>query len=253
MPYRQHISFTPSGPLLSPQLEVVPELRPYIEVVPNSFGNLKPGQRVSIALIVFTTATTTPRTLEGSIHIKGIDGNNKKTISKPLPVSVSISWPTVKAGSVTVSLPPALQIQGGKIEPALVEQRARQVTAIDIPLSVTNKPPLSAFGLVIFPASEVSLFEWFRNHIDSTGVLLSSGAFRYTRTQSGNELLLHSGPIPQSKDLEPLALAYVRSSTSLKVATITISQDNYLSEIGIDTAEGRTLLVKAIAENLVFE
>lgn len=80
------VSFTISTNVASANVRVVPELAPYIQASPSSFGKLSKGQRVQVVLTVSPSVAAPLGSIEGTIQLR-----SKNTLAKPLPVVVNIN------------------------------------------------------------------------------------------------------------------------------------------------------------------
>lgn len=101
------ISFTTSSDLNNISLSVVPELSSIVTVSPSSVAHLSAGQTQQVQVTFAPSATMTPQTLNGTLHVQA----SSQTIAKPLPVTLTVNWETVplSEGGASVSVPPVYQ------------------------------------------------------------------------------------------------------------------------------------------------
>src|SRR3989344_1796134 len=80
------ISFTSNTDINNPKIFIVPELKPYITIMPKSIGFIQGKKQISLKLTIFIPKGTPTGLINGTMHIK----SGTKTIAKPLPISISV-------------------------------------------------------------------------------------------------------------------------------------------------------------------
>jgi hypothetical protein len=84
------VSFTASEDITREvMVRVVPELEPFVRTEPTSFPNITAGQPINLDVIISAQADALPKTIEGTIQIRGA-GRPPKNFARPLPVKVEI-------------------------------------------------------------------------------------------------------------------------------------------------------------------
>lgn len=78
--------FTSDADLENVDLFIVPELRPFIKVIPNSFTNISAGAKNKVNIYFSAGPSDLVDTYDGTIHVRSHD----KTYSQPLKVSVGV-------------------------------------------------------------------------------------------------------------------------------------------------------------------
>jgi hypothetical protein len=132
---------------------VSPELRPYVVVVPLSFGPLREGQSVQIQLTINAPLSALPTMATGTVHLRDVDIRKRartgQLITHPLPVVLRIVPRrfTNDAGHYAITVPPDWQVEDGVAAPSSTILRAPGKTASaeteyvgDIFVSVRQNP-----------------------------------------------------------------------------------------------------------------
>ncbi len=71
-------------------IRVVPELEKFISVLPESLSEVKKDQQVNLSAIIGLPTNLPVGQIEGTIQVKDNSGKTGKTISKPLPVVLTV-------------------------------------------------------------------------------------------------------------------------------------------------------------------
>jgi len=93
------VRFANSDPLTGVHLTVVSTLAPYVQVTPDAFASISPGQPVTVTVLVAVLEGTAPTTLNGAIHVR----QGSRTIARPLPVVLDILEPSCDARALLFS------------------------------------------------------------------------------------------------------------------------------------------------------
>jgi RHS repeat-associated protein len=85
------VSFTAAESLSQVSVRVVPELAPYVQVMPSSFGSMVAGQPIALTLTLAAATTAQPGLVQGTIQLRSDDGSTGRTLAKPLPVTLELT------------------------------------------------------------------------------------------------------------------------------------------------------------------
>ena len=84
------VQFTSSETIDGVELFIVPEIRPYIKILNQSFSSHINADEINSLRLLFSIPNNIPLTfVEGTVHLR----QNNKTISKPLPITINIFDP----------------------------------------------------------------------------------------------------------------------------------------------------------------
>jgi hypothetical protein len=127
-------------------------------------------------------------------------------------------------------------------------------TYVDIPVGMATNPLLVTFDIAVYSNSgNQSLHDWFEANIDTSGILLQSGSYAPHAFSDGKMAFVSAAPFPASYDGPPVTgYAYILSPKGRFLASITLSQDNYLHQLGYLTSDDVDALLNSIAANLTF-
>jgi murein DD-endopeptidase MepM/ murein hydrolase activator NlpD len=81
------VSFTASENISNVVVRVVPELQPYVQVNPSTFGRITKGQTINFNVTISAPANTPPgAVVDGTLQLR----QTQSTVAKPLPVTLQI-------------------------------------------------------------------------------------------------------------------------------------------------------------------
>ena len=187
------VSFTSSANVNNIAVWVVPELQPYLRVTPSSFSSIRAGLSYTLTITIAPAATTTPGTVDGTIHLRSAD-NPPKTFAKPLSVTLSVIWPSVTLSDVglVVNYPASFTptISQGSSESGVGFYRDLQaysqgippifnMTVAVLPQGLTLRQWIQSFGvkdadIISIATGNWTYLRWFESIGDGMGVTTAS-------------------------------------------------------------------------------
>lgn len=98
------VTLTTQSPIPATQIEIVPELSPYLSVSPQTLPALAKGATQTLQVAAKVPTGTSMDTIDGTIHVR----LGSSTIARPLPITLKL-WAilTNVDGGFSVSVPPA--------------------------------------------------------------------------------------------------------------------------------------------------
>jgi hypothetical protein len=240
------VSFLVSENLSNLVLRVVPELQPYVQVVPSHFIDVNAGESVAAEVIVAIPATILPQSVSGVIQLRSTSGN-VRTIPQPLPMTLNITWATYSNTQAGVQMSYPDFGLASKVDAIPV---GADGTLLDVKFKSGNDTNfVSGFGLSLFNnQDQLTLSDWFHKYIDPKGTLVTSGAFTSTRLANGMDALVLSGQIPTDylDEFGPVMPIYTISQSRNTVCSIVQSQASELDKYGLTPDQIREMLLEII-------
>ncbi len=83
------VSFVASEKMTAAQINIVPELQPYVQASPSTFANISEGGTGTVSLIISAPLIAKPHVFRGTIQIRSAIGA-PKVFARPLPITVNI-------------------------------------------------------------------------------------------------------------------------------------------------------------------
>ena len=176
------------------------------------------------------------RSFGGTIHIRNA-GTPPRTYDTPLEVNLQTGWNTLSDASsgLTFSLP----MFGAPLTEENLGSTTGSIFVIDVEVnSVSDNTARSLLKIIAYPnPSRLTLQQWFEQNIDdSSGTLLSSGAFQQEQLSNDGRALVGSGAFPVNYQGAPVAAAYLLASSGTRVYAIKQSQDLQLTDLGYQSS-----------------
>lgn len=102
------LSFQASRDLDNVALRVVPELQPFIQVVPQIFPQISGGQNITVKAIISVPSLLPPEAIQGTLQLRSLN-DTQYTIARPLPVTLNVVWTSYQNSQLGfgVSVPPS--------------------------------------------------------------------------------------------------------------------------------------------------
>jgi len=147
-------TFTATENASNATVEVVPALAPYVKVVPSSFTSITKGSSYTVALTVSASTSASMGTTTGTIHIR----QGTSTLAKPLPMSVTVVWPTFNGGE---ELGFSIQYPPGWIIDNTYEQTIAFKNSDNLSLPREDLAFFRVLRLVNANPPELPINEWF--------------------------------------------------------------------------------------------
>jgi len=241
------VSFTTSENINNVDVNVVPELQPYLQIQPSTFSSIKAGSTNNLTLTISASANSPLGTFDGTIQLKST-GKPAKTYAKPLPVTLSVGQKYVYEN---ISFYYPTFGQSSRIE---VEKKGED-TFIDVKiLSSPYNDHISQFGFVFLKNRDLlSLTDWFKKNVDPTGILLSAGTFKLSQLTNGMAVLSYVAPVPPEypEEYGSVSEFYSLSPDKSLVIILSRSQVNEFDIYGYNEKSIKELLTN-ILESMQF-
>jgi hypothetical protein len=246
-----NVSFVASENLNDVKFRVAPPLQPFVQVSPSAFASVAAGQSMIVAVTVAAPATTSPRTIKGTLQLRAADrkdehdgkdekgGKDRKDekehdIAKPLPVTLNIVWAIYSNAQTGVQL---VYPDFGLASKVDVTPTQSGGTRLNVQFqSPTNTNFVSGFNIFLLPnTNHLTLSEWFQQDIDPKNLLVTSGAFLQTQLGNGINAMVLTGVLPTAyvDEFGPVMSIYGISPSGNTIISIASSQANELDLYGL--------------------
>lgn len=101
------VSFTTSENVSDVEVQVVPELQPFVQVDPQTFKSLAKGKTYNLTITISASRDSLSGTVQGTIQLRRGSGP-RKTYARPLPVTITLvtnQAPVANAGDDINAVP----------------------------------------------------------------------------------------------------------------------------------------------------